>query len=160
MPYQTLVWCLGTPQSSTVPFIISVIQCICSMVECFCRNPNWWSGRIWVSSSIGRNLLSIAFSNVYNKLMRLTIEFLTTVTLVFILWRIDPLLGNDSVNTFPWESTHETIGRVLLGNGSVNTPKTIRDNRGRCFPWDPLRGYVTKSSKAVRCDDTSSSCHV
>jgi hypothetical protein len=31
-----------------------------------------------------------------------------------------------------------TIGRLLLGNdGSVNTPKTTRENRIRCFPWGP-----------------------
>jgi hypothetical protein len=34
------------------------------MVECFCRNPNWWPGRIRFSTSIGRNLLSIAFSKI------------------------------------------------------------------------------------------------
>jgi hypothetical protein len=33
------------------------------------------------------------------------------------------LLGNDSVNTFPPEPTRTTIERLLLGNGSVNTPK-------------------------------------
>jgi hypothetical protein len=66
--YQTLVWCLVRPRSSTsfskVPLIISVIRCTCSMVECFCRNPNWWSERIRFPSSIGRNLLSIAFSKI------------------------------------------------------------------------------------------------
>jgi hypothetical protein len=42
--------------------------------------------------------------------------------------------------------------KTLLGNGSVNTPKTIRDNRTRCFPWGPPRGYITRSSKgAVSC---------
>jgi hypothetical protein len=49
---------------SKVPLIISVIRCTCSVVECFCRNPNWWSRRIRFSSSIGRNLLSIAFLNI------------------------------------------------------------------------------------------------
>jgi hypothetical protein len=50
--------------------------------------------------------------------------------ITFILWRTDPLLGNDSLNTFPWEPTSATITRLLLGNGSVNTPKqygTIED---------------------------------
>jgi hypothetical protein len=71
---------------------------------------------------------------------------------MLILWRIDPLLGNDSVNTFPREPTHTTIGRLLLGNGSVNTLETIRDNRRRCVPWGPPRGYITGSSKgAVSC---------
>jgi hypothetical protein len=36
--------------------------------------------------------------------------------------RIDPLLGNDSVNTFPRKRTRATVGRLLLGNGPVNTP--------------------------------------
>jgi hypothetical protein len=47
-----------------------------------------------------------------------------------ILRRIDPLLGNDLVNTVPQESTRARIGRPLLGNGSANTPKkyqTIED---------------------------------
>jgi hypothetical protein len=68
-----------------------------------------------------------------------------------ILWRIDPLLGNDSVNTFPRKRTRAAIWRLLLGNGSVNWPKTIRDNRRR-LPWGPLRGYITGRSKvAVSC---------
>jgi hypothetical protein len=44
------------------------------------------------------------------------------------------------------------IGRLLLSDKSVNTPKTIRDNRKWCFPWGPPRGYITRSSKgAVVC---------
>jgi hypothetical protein len=68
---------------------------------------------------------------------------------IYILWRIDLLLGNDSVNIFPREATCGKIGRLLLGNGSVNTPKTIQDNRTRCFPWAPPRGYITRSSKGA-----------
>jgi hypothetical protein len=30
---------------------------------------------------------------------------------------------------------------------SVNTPKTIRDNRRSCFPWGSPRDYITGSSK-------------
>jgi hypothetical protein len=37
-----------------------------------------------------------------------------------ILCRIDPLLGNDFVNTFLRKRTLATIGRQLLGNESVN----------------------------------------
>jgi hypothetical protein len=59
------------------------------------------------------------------------------------------LLGNNLVNIFPREPTRATIGRLLLGNGSVNTPKTIRDNRRRCFPWGPPRVYITRSSKGA-----------
>jgi hypothetical protein len=63
-----------------------------------------------------------------------------------------PLLGNNSVNTFPREPTRATVGRILLGNGSVITPKTIRDNRRRCLPWDPPLSYITGSSRgAVSC---------
>jgi hypothetical protein len=39
-----------------------------------------------------------------------------------ILLRIDPLLGNDSVNTFQRTRTRATIGCPLLGNGSVTKP--------------------------------------
>jgi hypothetical protein len=58
------------------------------------------------------------------------------------LWRIDPLLDNDSVNTFPREQTRITVECLLLGNGSVNTPKTVRDNRRLRLPWGPPRGYT------------------
>jgi hypothetical protein len=71
---------------------------------------------------------------------------------IIIMWLIDPLIGNDSVNTFPREPTRATIGRLLLCNGSVNMPKTIQDNRRRCFPWGPSRDCITRSSKgAVSC---------
>jgi hypothetical protein len=67
-------------------------------------------------------------------------------------WYIDPLLGNDSVNTFPREPTRAKVGRLLLGNGVFNTPKIIRDNRRRRFPWGSLRGCITGSSKgALSC---------
>jgi hypothetical protein len=42
--------------------------------------------------------------------------------LVYILWHVYPLLGNDSVNTFPSKRTCATIGCPLLGHGPVNTP--------------------------------------
>jgi hypothetical protein len=56
---------------------------------------------------------------------------------ITISWRTNPLLGNDSVKTFPREPTCAKIGRLLLGYGSLHTPKTKRDNRKRCFPWGP-----------------------
>jgi hypothetical protein len=43
-------------------------------------------------------------------------------TTVLMLRRIILLLGNDSVNTFPREPNHATIGHLLLGNRSVNKP--------------------------------------
>jgi hypothetical protein len=74
---------------------------------------------------------------------------LIIMVISIILWHIDPLLANDSVNTFLWELTRPTVGRILLINGSVNTPKTIRDDRRRCFPWGPPRRYITRISKAA-----------
>jgi hypothetical protein len=48
-------------------------------------------------------------------------------------------LGNDSVNTFPREQTRATIGRLLLGNGSVNTPC---QHHRLCFLCCPCRGVI------------------
>jgi hypothetical protein len=57
-------------------------------------------------------------------------------------------LGKNS----PTEPTCATTGRLLLGNGSVNTSKTIRDNIRGCFPWGPPRENITRSSKGeVSC---------
>jgi hypothetical protein len=78
-------------------------------------------------------------------------------TLYIIVWTqfpfyivmLDPLIGNVSVNNISWEPTRARIGRILLGNGSVNTPKTIRVNRRRCFLWGPPRGYITTSSNGA-----------
>jgi hypothetical protein len=92
-------------------------------------------------------------SNVVNNSFSRSLCWFTAITYFAfkILWHIDPLLGNDSVNTFRREPTCATIGRLLLGNCSVNTPKTIRDNI-RCFPWGPLLCCITRSSKgAVSC---------
>jgi hypothetical protein len=46
------------------------------------------------------------------------------------MWRTDPLLGNDSVNTFARKRA--TIGRPLPGNGSVNKT-TLLNNRQAVF---------------------------
>jgi hypothetical protein len=35
--------------------------------------------------------------------------------------------------------------RPLLCNGAVNTPKTIRDNRRRCFPGGPCEVIIKKN---------------
>jgi hypothetical protein len=43
----------------------------------------------------------------------------------------------------PATHAHATIGRLLLGNGAVNTHF---NNRRRCFPWGPPRGYITRIS--------------
>jgi hypothetical protein len=42
--------------------------------------------------------------------------------LMLVLWRINPLLGKDSVNTSPRKNTGTSVGRPLLGNGLVNKP--------------------------------------
>jgi hypothetical protein len=47
------------------------------------------------------------------------------------LWRTNPLLGNDSVNTFPRKRASATIGRLLLDSGSVNKPS--QQQRGSVF---------------------------
>jgi hypothetical protein len=36
--------------------------------------------------------------------------------------------------------------RKLICNGAVNTPKTIWDNRRRCFPWGPCKVVIKKNS--------------
>jgi hypothetical protein len=41
------------------------------------------------------------------------------------LWRIKPLLGNNSVNIFARKPANVTIGRSLLGNGSVNNKEDV-----------------------------------
>jgi hypothetical protein len=64
----------------------------------------------------------------------------------------------------PREPTRATIGRILLGNGSVNTRKTIRDKRRWCFSWGPPQGYIKEVPKeqlvAVRCWESSFECVV
>jgi hypothetical protein len=53
----------------------------------------------------------------------------------YILWREYPLLRNDSLNKFRRKKTRATIGRLSLGNGSVN-PSPYQEMlyflRGRC----------------------------
>jgi hypothetical protein len=60
-------------------------------------------------------------------LCMLTQRIINTCIYIYIMWRIDPLLGNYSANTSPREPMRATIRRLLLVNASVNTPKTIRD---------------------------------
>jgi hypothetical protein len=64
------------------------------------------------------------------------------------LWRVYQLLGNDSVNTCPRLFYAWSAPRPLLCNGVVNTPKTIRDNKRRCFPWGPWKTITKKNSIA------------
>jgi hypothetical protein len=55
------------------------------------------------------------------------------------------VLGNDSVNTFPPEPTRATIGRLLLQNDSVNTP---RQQKRLCFLCAPCQLVIKKCSVA------------
>jgi hypothetical protein len=85
------------------------------------------------------------------ELLQLRLKFIFKVkeSTFIILCRINSLLGNDLVNTFPREQTHATVGRLLLGNGSVNTSKIIRDNIWRWFTLDLPQGYIGWSSKGA-----------
>jgi hypothetical protein len=38
----------------------------------------------------------------------------------------------------------------LLCNGAVNTPKTLRGNRRRCFPLGPCKVVIKKNSTEQR----------
>jgi hypothetical protein len=60
-----------------------------------------------------------------------------------ILWRIDPLLGNDSLHTF--QRTHNNRSYILCGPcyNSLIGNTIILDKRRRCFPCGPTRGYIT-----------------
>jgi hypothetical protein len=64
----------------------------------------------------------------------------------FILWRVHLLLDNDSVNRLQ-AVFYVVRARPLLFNGAVNTHKTIRDNRRRCFRWGPWK--VVKKNNSI-----------
>jgi hypothetical protein len=48
------------------------------------------------------------------------------------MWRVYLLLGNGAVNTFSQKKMRWTIGRQLVGNGTVNTPFNNRKPRFLC----------------------------
>jgi hypothetical protein len=51
-------------------------------------------------------------------------RFQTQFKIIYkILWHAYSLLGNGSLNTFQQKQTSGTRGRLLLGNGAVNTPR-------------------------------------
>jgi hypothetical protein len=58
---------------------------------------------------------------------------------LIIFWRIFPLLGNGSVNTFPQKQTLGTIERSLLGNGPVN--KHSSQQKTVFSVWSAQSGY-------------------
>jgi hypothetical protein len=70
-----------------------------------------------------------------------------------IMWRIDPLLGNDSVNTFPREPTRATVGRLLLGNRSVNKPS--QQQKGYVFCMVRTEGQRRSFELVVRSWESS-----
>jgi hypothetical protein len=76
-----------------------------------------------------------------------------------VLWRVYPLIGNDSVNTFPKEPTRVTTGRLMLGNGEVNTP---RQQYSLCFLRGPWRGVIKGRSHKTRpsIEHSSRECRV
>jgi hypothetical protein len=80
--------------------------------------------------------------HIYVENLRLRIEFKYNTQPIYLF------LGNDSVNTFSREPTHTKIGCLLLGNGSLNMTKTIRDNRRRCFLSGPPWSYITRISRS------------
>jgi hypothetical protein len=81
---------------------------------------------------------------------------------LIILWRICPLLGNGSLNTFPQKQTRGTIGHLFLDNAHIRRQQSDNsrcyatcckyNNRGSCAFYVvriyPLRGngYVFSGS--------------
>jgi hypothetical protein len=63
-----------------------------------------------------------------------------------------PLLGNDSVNTFPCKPRVATIGHLSLGNGAVNT---TREQYRMWFPWGWCRGLIKGHRKRDRVPNSS-----
>jgi hypothetical protein len=47
--------------------------------------------------------------------------------------------------------------RPLIYNSAVNTPKTILNNRRRCFPWYPCKVLIKQNSIEQSTDSTNQS---
>jgi hypothetical protein len=58
-----------------------------------------------------------------------------------------PLLGNDSVNTFPREPKRATIGSLARQRVSKQAFSTIRVER-LCFLRDPCRGVIKEQRRS------------
>jgi hypothetical protein len=54
--YRMLVWCQIIQKNSVVCFR-GLLWCVCSIVECLCRKPNWWLGISLFISIVGRSLV-------------------------------------------------------------------------------------------------------
>jgi hypothetical protein len=86
--------------------------------------------------------------------------------IVLKLWRLYPLLDNDSINTFPRKQTRATIGRPLLGNRSVNTPphmdRTVTVKQELISRHEPQMGLDTKidwlTERQLQCNFTFTLC--
>jgi hypothetical protein len=71
---------------------------------------------------------------------------------VGILWCVYPLLGKDSVNTFPCKRMHATVVHILLGKGVVNMPR----QQYRLFSvGSVLRGHKETKKVAWRVEKSS-----
>jgi hypothetical protein len=128
-----------------------------------CQQRSHWNNQTPLNFNLeGRCKLNDLLAFLPNFILNYRVAFLLlsshsassplTSTARIILWHTHPLLGNDLLNTFPQEPTCATIGCLLLGNGSVNTPKTIQDNRRWRVPWDLPQGSITRSlERAVSC---------
>jgi hypothetical protein len=65
--------------------------------------------------------------------------------LYIILWRIDPLLSNDSVNTFHWSVRKQNttcIARQWISNQAFSTIERL------CFLRGPCRGVIKGQSRS------------
>jgi hypothetical protein len=95
---------------------------LCNLVSC---QAPWWSPvRFKPHNTRFRNLPATSVKrHTPHRVQGDPIHFLISlhILLLKMLWRIDPLLGNDSVNIFPQKRTGAT-GRLFLDNGSVNKP--------------------------------------
>jgi hypothetical protein len=103
----------------------------------------------WSYSPQYRILHSHWRKNLTPKMFRLSIKYSLLHRLICILWRICPLLGNGSVNTFPKHMLSTIEGHPLLGNGPI---KSIFDNKRPCFPWGPCRGVVSSTEQSWRSE--------
>jgi hypothetical protein len=97
---------------------------------------------------------SLTYYTAHNPPLLLKKPYFKPIKRSFILWHIDPFLGNDrevfsmwsvscpflgngSLNTFPQKQTRGTIGHLLLGKDEVNW---------LCFPGGPCKVVIRESS--------------
>jgi hypothetical protein len=71
------------------------------------------------------------------------------------MWRVYPLLGNDSVNTFPRQLTRATVGLLLLGNGAANTPRQQQKLFSLCGPCQRVIIGHSQKTRLSRVENSS-----